>query len=89
MSLDSTVLMGGEIDGTCGDRRAPELLNELKAICFVRDRASFHALRGDFVGRVASKFHATEKFLQTILGPELYAWAANSGDEISYPIDPC
>lgn len=69
----------GEIDCPYEEWDAPEFPNEIAAFRFLRDTAADFARQGDFAGRVASKYHATQAFIAEIFGPELLAW----GNKIS------
>ena len=65
----------GDLDVPYLEWDQPEFPNEIKAFAFLRDMAEQHSKIGDFTGRVASKYHATDAFLKQVFGPELYDWA--------------
>ena len=65
----------GEVDTPYLEWDQPDFPNEIHAFKFLRGKGEFYASSGDFTGRVASKYHATNAFLKQIFGPDLYAWA--------------
>lgn len=65
----------GEIDRPYLEWDQPDFPNEILAFKFLREQADFFTRSGDFTGRVASKYHATDAFLKQVFGPDLFAWA--------------
>ncbi|MGB2880792.1 hypothetical protein [Candidatus Aalborgicola defluviihabitans] len=65
----------GEINAPYLEWDAPEFPNEIKAFKFIKDQCETYAIQGDFTGRVAGKYHATDSFLKQVFGSELYDWA--------------
>ncbi len=72
----------GEIDVPYSQWDQPDFPNEIKAFKFLRDKVGLYSSNGDFTGRVASKYHATNAFLKQVFGPELYSWACKISDEV-------
>lgn len=60
---------------------APEFPNEIRAFHFLKETSESFAEKGDFTGKVASKYHNTMTFLRHVFGEELYAWACKLADE--------
>lgn len=65
----------GEINVPYYEWDRPDFLNELLAFKFLRKKGDAYAKAGDFTGKVAGKYHATNGFLKQVFGPELYEWA--------------
>lgn len=54
---------------------APESPNDLRALRFIVDAASYYSTIGDFSSRIATKYHTTVAFFRDILGDALFEWA--------------
>ena len=65
----------GEIDCPYEEWDAPDFPNEIAAFRFLREKAGDFARQGDFTGKVASKYHATQAFIAEVFGSDLLAWA--------------
>lgn len=65
----------GEINVPYVEWDRPDFPNELLAFKFLRETGEAYAKKGDFTGRVAGKYHATNGFLQQVFGGQLYEWA--------------
>lgn len=65
----------GEIDCPYEEWDAPDFPNEIAAFRFLKNEADAFSRRGDFTGKVASKYHATQAFIAQVFGTELLAWA--------------
>lgn len=65
----------GEINVPYMEWDQPEFPNEIQAFRFLKDQGEKYAERGDFTGRVAGKYHATNAFLKQVFGKDLYDWA--------------
>lgn len=68
----------GEVDKPYSKWNEPEFPNEILGFKFLRDTAASFAAKNDFAGPVAIKYHTTIRFLERILGPELYAWGLDA-----------
>jgi hypothetical protein len=64
----------GEVSKPYRDWNSPEFPNDIRALTFLQRQADAFALRGDFTGKVAAKYHATTGFLRRVLGQEAYTW---------------
>jgi len=71
----------GEVDKPYSRWDAPELPNDILGFKFIRDQADFYAGRNDFTSAPAIKYHTTIRFLERILGDQLFKW----GEEASLP----
>lgn len=71
----------GEVDKPYSKWDAPEFPNDILGFKFIRDQADAYAARGDFASAEATKYHATVRFLEAILGEDLYKW----GKDASFP----
>lgn len=60
---------------------APEFPNDILGFKFIRDQAEAYAAINDFTSPVATKYHTTIRFFESILGDQLYRW----GVEASFP----
>jgi len=65
----------GEIDVPYCEWDRPDFPNEILAFKFLHDKGNLYAEKGDFTGRVAGKYHATNGFLKKMFGSEIYEWA--------------
>jgi hypothetical protein len=65
----------GEIDVPYMEWDQPEFPNEIRAFRFLKSQSEIYSEKGDFTGRIAGKYHATNAFLKQLFGPELYQWA--------------
>lgn len=52
----------------------PNFYDEILAFKFLHETANAFAEAGDFTGRVASKYHATIRFLRHVFGEDFYSW---------------
>lgn len=68
----------GEVDKPYSKWCAPEFPNDIQGLKFIRDKAADYAARNDFTSAIAIKYHTTERFLQSILGQQLYQWGINA-----------
>lgn len=71
----------GEVDKPYSRWNAPEFPNDILGFKFLRDSAAAFAAQSDFTSPTAIKYHTTIRFLQSILGPDLYRW----GEEAASP----
>lgn len=68
----------GEVDKPYSKWNAPEFPNDILGFKFIRDQAEKYAARNDFTSSPAMKYHATERFLRSILGEKLYHWGVDA-----------
>lgn len=68
----------GEIDRPYSKWSAPEFPNDILGFKFLRETALGYAAENDFASPVAIKYHTTIRFLQSILGPDLYKWGEDA-----------
>lgn len=78
----SSALMG-EVDKPYSRWNAPEFPNDILGFKFLRDQAAAHALKNDFSSPAAIKYHTTIRFLEAVLGKDLYSW----GEQAALPIN--
>lgn len=71
----------GEVDKPYSNWDAPEFPNDILGFKFLRDKAAFYTAKNDFTSPTAIKYHTTIRFLESILGKDLYAW----GEEAALP----
>jgi hypothetical protein len=71
----------GEVDKPYSKWNAPEFPNDILGFKFLREQADACAARSDFASAEAIKYHVTVRFLEEILGDELYKW----GEDASLP----
>ncbi|WP_211090048.1 hypothetical protein [Aeromonas hydrophila] len=71
----------GEIDKPYSKWDAPEFANDILGLKFLRDKAVSYSAKNDFTSPAAIKYLVTIRFLETILGKELYLW----GEKASLP----
>jgi len=71
----------GEVDKPYSKWDMPEFPNDILGFKFIRDQADAYAAINDFFSPAAIKYHMTIRFLESILGDQLYKW----GVEISRP----
>lgn len=71
----------GEVDKPYSSWNAPEFPNDILGFKFIREKADFYAARNDFTSTLAIKYHTTIRFLESILGDQLYKW----GEEAALP----
>ncbi|WP_439862215.1 hypothetical protein [Pseudomonas sp. MBLB4136] len=65
----------GEIDAPYLEWDQPDFPNEIRAFRFLKDTAEKHLADQEPKSRIAQKYLATNSFIKTIFGPELYDWA--------------
>lgn len=68
----------GEIDKPYSRWSVPEFPNDILGFKFLRETASGYAAKSDFTSPQAIKYHTTIRFLQSILGPDLYRWGEDA-----------
>jgi len=73
----SSFLMG-EVHKPYSKWNAPEFPNDILGFKFLRDKAQDFAAKNDFTSPAAIKYHMTIRFLQSILGKDLYQWGADA-----------
>lgn len=73
----SSYLMG-EVDKPYSKWNEPVFPNDILGFKFLREEAAKYALKNDFTSPAAIKYHTTIRFLQTILGEDLYQWGADA-----------
>lgn len=71
----------GEVDKPYSQWNAPEFPNDILGFKFLREQAAAYAAKNDFTSPAAIKYHVTIRFLECILGKELYAW----GEQAALP----
>lgn len=65
----------GEIDAPYLEWDQPDFPNEIKAFKFLKNATEKYLTEPEPKGRIAQKYLATDSFIKTIFGPELYDWA--------------
>lgn len=70
-----------EVDKPYSKWNAPEFPNDILGFKFLRDKAAFYSAKNDFTSPTAIKYHTTIRFLESILGKDLYAW----GEQAALP----
>jgi len=73
----SSYLMG-EIDKPYSKWNAPEFPNDILGFKFLREQAAEYAAKNDVTSPAAIKYHTTIRFLENILGKDLYQWGADA-----------
>lgn len=76
----------GEIDYPYMEWDRPEFPNEIKAFGYLLEKTQEFVDAGDFTSRVASKYMATNLFLQEVLGEEMYQWACDVWSKVKNDI---
>ncbi|SEJ44629.1 hypothetical protein SAMN04244579_04414 [Azotobacter beijerinckii] len=71
----------GEVNKPYSKWDAPEFPNDILGFKFIREQAAHYAAKNDFTSAAAIKYHTTIRFLENILGEQLYKW----GTEASLP----
>ncbi len=71
----------GEVDIPYSKWDTPEFPNDILGFEFLRERAAWYADRNDFTSHIAIKYHTTIRFLESIMGKDLYAW----GEQAALP----
>ncbi|MFZ1545776.1 MAG: hypothetical protein WAT12_01555 [Candidatus Nitrotoga sp.] len=71
----------GEVDEPYLEWNEPEFPNELRALRYLVSEANKYAMQGDFTSKIASKYHATVRFCEQILGKEQLSWALAAARE--------
>ena len=72
----------GEVSKPYLNWDAPEFPNDIVGFKYLRDMAAGYANKGDFSGKVATKYHCTIAFLRDILGPEIFEWGIKISEEV-------
>lgn len=68
----------GEINMPYSKWDAPEFPNDILGFKFLREQTASYAAKNDFTSPVAIKYHSTIRFLECIMGKELYAWGEDA-----------
>lgn len=68
----------GEVDKPYSKWNAPEFPNDILGFKFLREQATEYASKNDFTSPAAIKYHTTIRFLENILGKDLYEWGADA-----------
>lgn len=68
----------GEVDKPYAKWNAPEFPNDIMGFKFLREQAMDYADKNDFTDPVAIKYFTTLRFLEKILGKDLYQWGINA-----------
>lgn len=71
----------GEVDKPYSEWNVPEFPNDILGFKFLRDKAAFYTAKNDFTSPAAIKYHTTIRFLESVLGKDLYAW----GEQAALP----
>lgn len=71
----------GEVEKPYSKWNEPEFPNDILGFKFLREKAKFYAAENDFTSPAAIKYHTTIRFLESILGRDLYAW----GEQAALP----
>lgn len=71
----------GEVDKPYSGWNTPEFPNDILGFKFLREKAASYAAKNDFTSPAAIKYHTTIRFLECILGKDLYAW----GEQAALP----
>jgi hypothetical protein len=74
----------GEVDKPYSKWDAPEFPNELLAFNFLREEAMHYAAKNDFTSPAAIKYHTTIRFLENILGKDLYQWGIDASSPSNF-----
>ena len=74
----------GDVDKPYSKWNEPEFPNDILGFKFLREQAESYAAKNDFTSPIAVKYHMTIRFLESILGKDLYAWGVSASSPSNF-----